>query len=346
MPTSDAVSDHPAPGQSTDAGRVRRRVFRGVPARIAFAVALVIAVTLAGMIWLLQASLSASDGRDRVAQMKLITGMLDSAFDQAGKFALALAETTARRGDIGAALAAGDRASLQQLSASAYDYLKRQAGIQIFGYHNRDIRYLLRMHKPETFNDDISAFRSMVVAANRTRRAQTGVEIGIAGIGVRGIAVVNAGDTFAGTMEVGLDIRPILDLVKASTNANLAVVIVPSLSGVAIDDKMPRFGDLALAVSTDDELFAGLLKTSRVPPTRDLQISQARVDGRAYNMAIEPLVDFSGRLVGMTIALKDDMRGGARTRTELWVVALCGAIIAYVVFAVLFQNVMARRGDA
>lgn len=229
MSSSTAAPDLSSP--ATGAGRVRRLVFRGVPARVALAVASIIAITLAGMIWLLQASLNDSDSRDRVAQMKLITGMLDSAFDQAGKFALALAETTARRADVGAALATGDRAGLQQMSASTYDYLKRQAGIQIFGYHSRDIRYLLRMHKLDTFNDDISAFRSMVVAANRTRRAQTGVEIGVAGIGVRGIAVVNSGDTFAGTMEVGLDIRPILDLVKASTNANLAVVIVPSLSG-------------------------------------------------------------------------------------------------------------------
>lgn len=338
---AEAVSDNPP-----EAHHRLHAIFRGVPGRIALAAGCVIAATFAGMIWLLQTSLSEAGNRDRVAQMKLITGTLDSAVDQAGKFALALAETTARRGEIGAALAAGDRDALQRLSASAYDYLKRQAGIQIYGYHSKDIRYLLRMHKVEAFNDDISGFRPMVVAANRSRRAQTGVEIGIAGIGVRGIAVVNNGDDMVGTMEVGLDIRPILDLVKASTNADLAVIIVPSLSGVALDEKLPRFGDLALAVSTDDELFTRLLKGGTVPPTRDLQIGQQRIDGRAFNTAVQPLVDFSGRLVGMTIALKDDPRTGARTRTELWVAALCGGIIAYVVFAVLLQAALARRRGA
>lgn len=329
---------------SHPAGARRSGLFRGPAAWIALAVALVIATTLAGMIWLLEASLNEAGGRDRDVQMKLVSGALDSAFDQAGKFALALAETTARRADIAAALATEDRAALQRLSQGAYDYLKLQAGIQIYGYHSKDIRYLLRMHNLATFNDDISGFRQMVVAANRSRRAQTGVEIGIAGIGVRGVAVVNLGNEMAGTMEVGLDIGPILDLVKASTNADIAVIIVPSMSGVALDQKLPRFGDLALAQSTDDDLFKTFLQNNRVPPTRDLQIGEQRINGRSFSIVTQPLVDFSGRLVGMTIALKEDSHAEARrARTELWVAALCGGIIAFVVFAVMLQSAFARR---
>ncbi len=346
MSSPDAASGMEAPlasaSGSVGSGHVGR--FCGPAARIALAVTLVIAATLAGMIWLLEASLDEAGGRDRDVQMKLVSGALDSAFDQAGKFALALAETTARRADIAAALATEDRAALQRLSQGAYDYLKLQAGIQIYGYHSKDIRYLLRMHNLATFNDDISGFRQMVVAANRSRRAQTGIEIGIAGIGVRGVAVVNLGTEMVGTMEVGLDIGPILDLVKASTNADIAVIIVPSMSGVAVDQKLPRFGDLALAQSTDDELFKTFFQKVRVTPTRDLQISEQRIDGRPFNVVTQPLVDFSGRLVGMTVALKEDPRAvSRRTRTELWAAALCGGILAYVVFAVLLQSALARR---
>jgi hypothetical protein len=319
----------------------------GVAARIAAAAAVVIVVAFAFMLWLLQASQTAIDGRDRAAQMTLISGALSGAFDQAGKFALALAETTARRDDIGAALAAGDRAGLQRLSQAPYDYLKHQAGIQIYGFHSADIRYLLRMHKVESSGDDISGFRAMVVAANKSRRAQTGLEIGIAGIGVRGVAVVNHGNQFSGTMEVGLDVKPILDLVKASTNADIAVIIVPSMSGMALDDKMPRFGDLNLAMSTDDDLFTSLLKNASIRPTRDIQISEQQIDKRAYNTVTQPLVDFSGRLVGMTIAVTENTRAASRrVRTELWVVAGCGGILAYVAFAVLFRMALRRRRSA
>ncbi|MDJ1158952.1 cache domain-containing protein [Chelatococcus sp. SYSU_G07232] len=321
-----------------------RRFLGGTAAAVALAVAVVLVLAFGGMLRLLEGAELEANAHDRAVQMKLVSGALASSFDQAAKFALALAETTARRADVAAALAAEDREALQRLSQGPYDYLKRQAGIQIYGYHSKDIRYLLRMHKPESFGDDIAGFRPMVVAANRTRRAQTGVEIGIAGIGLRGIAVVNHGGEMAGTMEVGLDMRPILDLVKASTNADIAVIVVPSLGGIALDDKTPRFGDLNLAMSTDDELFASLLKKSRIRPTRDIEIGEERIDGRAFSMVTQPLVDFSGRLVGLTIALKDDPRAASRrTHTELWVVALCGGILAFVVFSVLFQVALARR---
>lgn len=329
---------------SVSSSAAGRGLIGGSAGRIALAVTAVIVAAFAAMIWLLQASLNEVGSRDRAAQMRLVGGALDSAFDQVGKFALALAETTARRADIGAALAASDRATLQQLSQAPYDYLKRQAGIQIYGFHSADIRYLLRMHKLESFNDDISGFRQMVVAANRSKRPQTGVEIGIAGIGVRGVAVVSHSNGFVGTMEVGLDIQPILDQVKATTNADIAVVIVPSMSGVALDEKMPRFGDLNLAMSTDDDLFAALLRTSQVRPTRDIQIGDRRIGARTYSMATQPLVDFSGRLVGMTIALKEDTATASRrVGTELWVIAACGGILAFVVFAVLFHTSFPRR---
>jgi hypothetical protein len=309
----------------------------------ALGVAFVIAVTLGSMLWLLQSSLRTVESRDRSTQMKLVSAALTTAFDQAGRFALAIAETTARRDAVAAALAARDRVSLQRLSQAAFDYLRLQSGVQIYGYHDKDLRYLLRMHRPETFDDDISAFRSMVVAANRSARAQTGIEIGIAGIGVRGIAVVNQGQDMVGTMEVGLDLKPILELVKATNNADIAVIIVPSMSGVALDDKMPRFGDLALAMSTDDSLFASLLSGGRVRPTRDVDVAEQRIDGRAYDMVTQPLVDFSGRLIGMTIALKDNPHLDARRiGKELWVMALCGAILSFVAFAVLFRAATSR----
>jgi hypothetical protein len=319
----------------------------GVASRIALTVAAAIALAFTGMLWLLQVSQNAVDSRDRAAQMTLIGGALTSAFDQAGKFAIALAETVARREAIGTALAAGDRDALQRLSQGTYDYLKRQSGVQIFGFHSSDIRYLLRMHKVESFGDDISGFRAMVVAANKSRRAQTGLEIGIAGIGVRGVAVVDRGSEFVGTMEVGVDVKPILDLVKASTNADIAVIIVPSMSGVALDDKMPRFGDLNLAMSTDDDLFAALLKNGTIRATRDVQIAEQQIGKRAYNMVTQPLVDFSGRLVGMTIAVTEDKRAASRrVQIELWVIAGCGSILAYVVFAVLFHTALRRRRSA
>ena len=55
----------------------------------------------------------------------------------------------------------------------------------------------------------------------------------------------------------------------------------------------------------------------------------------------QPLVDFSGKLVGTVLMLKEETRSDwRRLSTELWVIALCGGILAFVGFLVLSR---ARR---
>jgi hypothetical protein len=345
--TPPAAESGPSTLVAAASGRTGSR--RG-PYWIAPFVALALGAVLAAMVWLQMRTQDEADSRDRDTRMRLVAGTLEGAFDHAGKFALSLAEATARRPDIADALAAGDRVRLQALSQGPYDYLSRQAGVQIYGYHTLDLRYLLRMHRLDAFGDDISGFRPMVVAANRGGRAQTGFEIGIAGLGIRGVALVERGVASTdrnrqaiGTMEVGLDVRPILDLVKASTNADVAVVIAPAMVGIALDPKLPRFGDLVLALSTDDDLFGSLLKTTRPRALRDVQVGTQEIDGRRFSMVSQPLVDFSGRLVGMTIALEEMTNTRGRLRTELIVMALCGGIVTWIVFAVLFRSSLARR---
>lgn len=302
----------------------------------ALAPALLIALILGGMLWHQHDSLERSAERDRMTQMRLVGSLLGANFDQASKFSLALAETFARNPQIREALAAGDRRQLEALSQDAWQFLNRQAGVQIFGYHSRDLRYLLRMHRPDQYGDDISAFRAMVVAANRLRRAQTGVEIGIAGIGIRGVAPIEQGGALIGSVEAGLDIRPLLELVKSSTNAEIAVVAAHSLSGVALDPKLPAIGDLTIMASTSEALFAGFLRAFPTKPLRDVDIGTRRFEGRAYGVMKQPLVDFSGRLIGMTIMIKEEPHSDRRRlMTELWVVALCGGILAFVGFLVL-----------
>lgn len=311
---------------------------------LAAPVALVIGATLYAMLALQNGAQEEFVVRDRHAQMRLVGASITAAFDQAGKFALSLAESTARRPDVAAPLEAGDRAKLQALSQGAYDYLAKQAGVQIYGYHSPDIRYLLRMHRPDLSGDDISGFRPMVVAANKLRRAQSGVEIGVAGIGIRGIALVEKGEKLLGTMEVGLDIKPIVETVKSTTNADVAVVVVPGLAGVALDPKLPTNNGMTLALSTDDDLARALLKGVMLRITKEIQVLSIAVEGRSYSMISIPLVDFSGKQVGATIALKPySERETHRIATELWVSAIVGGILAYAVFAVLFSFACTRR---
>jgi hypothetical protein len=310
----------------------KRLLIAGLPA-------LLVALVLGAMLWHQHRSLDQAASQSREAQMRLVGGLLESSFDQAAKFSLSLAESFARNDQIRDALVAGDRARLQALSTEAYSYLSRQAGVQIFGYHSKDLRYLLRMHRPDQHGDDISSFRAMIVAANRLQRAQTGVEIGVAGIGIRGVAVVQNGSGLLGTMEVGLDLRPLIELVKTTTNSEIAVLSGASLTGVALDPKLPAVGEFTVMASTDEPLFLALLRSQTVRPLRDVEIGQRQVGERSYAFMSQPLVDFSGKLVGTVLMMKEDTGSQwRRLGTELWVIALCGGILSFIGFLVLARH--------
>jgi len=310
---------------------------------------LAIGLTLGGMLLLLFRALDEVDQRDRAAQMVAASQAVTAALEQAGRFALAQAEMQARRADVAAALAAGDATALMGLSAAGYEYLNTQAGVNIYGYHTADMRYLLRVHRKRVGSDgdDISRRRPMVLSANKSRQPQLGLEIGVTGIpAVRGITTVQRDGQFVGTMEVGMDLLPIIERIKVAINADVAVILSQSLAGMqASKDSGEVFGDLILSASTDNALFARLLQAKAVPVTRDTRIVQAQVHGVNHSVVIQPLTDFSGRVVGSLVAVKDFSAQQAQirqTRTDLTVAALCGGVLAFVLFAVLCRASVAR----
>jgi hypothetical protein len=289
--------------------------------------------------------------RDRDNQMGAVSQAITAALDQAGRFALTQAETTARRASVARALAAGNRAELIELTGSAYAYLKSQ-GVPVFGFHAADMTYLLRLHLPDKFGDDLTKIRPMVLAANKSRRSQVGLEIGVAGTFVRGIAVIHDGDRFVGTVEAGLNLEPILEQVKALTNADIAVVLSQSLAdlpprGAAGSGASEQFGDLIALASTDTPLFNDLLRDGAIRLARTREVSARQIQGASGAVLVQPLIDFSGRMIGNIAAVKTFPAQGAalqRTRTELIAAALIGAIIAFVAFAVM-ARMSAKRSE-
>lgn len=326
------------------AALVSRLGFRVV---IAAATTAVIAATFVAMLALQFSKQDDLAAEDRATQMRAASQALTSAMDQASRFALAQAETIARRTAVQKALAAGDRAALAQLSAGTWEYLRDQTGVTIFGYHSADMRYLLRVHKPESFGDDISTQRPMVLAANKTRRAQVGLEIGVSGIvGIRGVTVVRDGEALAGTMEVGLDLQPILERVKAVTNTDLAVVLSRSLAGL---EAKGASGDLTIAASTDQPRFTDLVRSGAIRIARETDVRSLPLDGVDGALLVQPLVDFSGRLVGDLVAVQSFPEQAARARrmrTDLTVAAIVGGILAFVLFSVLAFGVARNPEDA
>lgn len=336
--TTTVIEDEP-PSRPALLERLRSRL------AISIGTAVVIAATLGAMLHLAVSAQREIAREDRLARMRATGQALTSAIDRAGRFALAQAETTARRPAVQKALAIEDRAALGELSEGPWAYLKEQSGVTIYGYHSADMRYLLRVHKPESHGDDVSRQRPMVLAANKSGRSQVGIEIGVTGlVGVRGVAPIRLGDRLVGTMEVGLDLQPILDQVRAATNTDLAVVLSRSLAGLPAADGAA--GDLMITATTDPVRFLEALRAGRLPIVRETEIGSLAGGDVEDALLRMPLVDFSGRLVGNLLlhaAFPEQAAQERRISTDLSVVAIVGGILAFAVFSVLAFGVVGRR---
>lgn len=114
-----------------------------------------------------------------------------------------LATQASRDPDAVAAIAARDRAALLALTKPGFDELKKSYGIAQYQWHLVPATSFLRVHKPEQFGDDLSAFRATVVEANQTKKLVSSPEGGVAGLGVRAVAPVFADGKHLGSVEFG-----------------------------------------------------------------------------------------------------------------------------------------------
>jgi methyl-accepting chemotaxis protein len=103
--------------------------------------------------------------------------------------ALSIARYVAASPGVADALAAGDRAKLSALTLPTFDVLKADGANQ-FQFHLPPATSFLRVHAPAQFGDDLSAFRHTVVQTNRDNKPVSGLEGGVAGLGVRGVTPV------------------------------------------------------------------------------------------------------------------------------------------------------------
>lgn len=86
------------------------------------------------------------------------------------------------------AMTEGDRETLAEMFLPGFDTMRDAWDVRQFQFHLPPATSFLRVHKPEKFGDDLSGFRQTVLDANRDSRPVTGLEKGVAGLGVRGVA--------------------------------------------------------------------------------------------------------------------------------------------------------------
>ena len=105
------------------------------------------------------------------------------------------------------AMADGDRDTLGVEFLDGFNSLMSGYDVRQFQFHTPPATSFFRVHKPEKFDDDLSSFRNTVLMANKEKTVVSGLEAGVAGIGIRGMAPVSYEGRHLGTVEFGLSLH-------------------------------------------------------------------------------------------------------------------------------------------
>ena len=251
---------------------------------------------------------------------KIMNKSLDAEFRRAE----AMARLVALQTGLGKALAERDRETLARELVPAMKTLKEEYGARQFQFHTAPAISFLRVHKPEKFGDDLSGFRKTVVAANSAKKPVMGLEVGVAGLGIRGVVPVFSGDTHAGSVEFGLSFgKPFFNAFKEDTGAHAALFIKRT---EGFQEFATTFGDAAKFAEADLERA---LKAETVFENSD-------VGGRNHATIMSPVKDFSGDTIGVAVISQDRTTFDAQQARALYLSVGLGTAAILITALVLF----------
>jgi len=142
------------------------------------------------------------------------------------------------RDDVKEAFAKRDRKKLYNLLKEKYQILKNTGYKQVH-FHTPDNHSFLRMHKPESYGDDLSAVRNTVVYVNKYHKPIHGLEIGKVLPGFRHVYPVFYQNQYIGSAEISFGVKKIESLLEKTYSFTSRFLIKKDLFDAIVfqDDK-------------------------------------------------------------------------------------------------------------
>ena len=164
--------------------------------------------------------------------------------------------------------------------------------------HDADVKSFLRAWNPNQYGDDLSSFRKSIVKVKEEKKPLITIELGRAGLVLRGIAPVMEDGEYLGSVEFIQGLNSIVKTAKKDYNVDIVVVLDKEYLGIASDLlKAPKVGEYALAIQqkATDQTFFNELSSIDPKETKTVQYS------KDYFIVSEPIVDFSNNVVGYAL---------------------------------------------
>ena len=239
-----------------------------------------------------------------------------------GRMARAMSALVAGIPQVQQSFAERDREALHELFVPGFAKLKSEYGVRQFQFHEPPATSFLRVHKPAKFGDDLSSFRFTVIEANQAKKAIQGLEVGVAGLGVRGLVPVSYEGRHVGSVEFGMSF------------------------GQAFFDEYAKLHhvDLELYIDRDGQfdLFASTMKDNKLVSTEELRkiqpgkhlFDQGDFAGKPVSYYAASVSNYSGEPIGVLVLAKDRSEF-ASAFTTLSTLVLGLGLLSVVVIGVL-----------
>ncbi|WP_368226827.1 methyl-accepting chemotaxis protein [Aeromonas sp. R1-1] len=232
----------------------------------------------------------------------------------------------AQRPDAAKAVADKDWQTLANLFDPLWPAIKAQ-GIEQFQFHLPPATSLYRVHKPEKHGDDLSAIRPTVVEVNREHYAVGGLEIGVAGTGLRGVVPVTFNGQPVGSVEFGraLDEKLFGQLLDKQVQLAIYLFEQGKLVTLVGTSRLGEVMEWYQPVLAGEERFVNMTQQGS-----DLLVMAA------------PLRDYSGKAVGIIELTRDHSLVAADLARQGWqmaIISLVGVLVIAMVMALVLNRI-------
>jgi HAMP domain-containing protein len=227
------------------------------------------------------------------------------------------------------AFSLGERQQLISEFSPVFNTLKKDYGIAQFQYHLPLATSFLRLHQIEKYGDDLTEIRQTVVTTNKMKVGTRGIEVGRGGLGLRGVMPVTYQGKHVGSVEFGGELAPAIDEAKQVSDIEIGVVLSLTAESAAWPEwqsRSKKIGEYVLFYSTKSDLTNKFITPSILSDAQKngdkMVIFSQSIDGRYYHIALSPLKDYSGKIIGYLSIFKDNSELVSKIRLLFFVTVL------------------------
>ena len=204
--------------------------------------------------------------------------------------ALSLADSVAAIPDVQKAFGQRDRGALAAHFVPGFSMMKQEHGVRQFQFHTPPATSFLRVHKPEKYGDDLSGFRNTVLKTNAEKLKISGLEVGVAGLGMRGVTPVYYEEKHVGSVEFGLSFgQAFFEHFTKNTGTKAALLI----------NRDGEFDPFASTFPEGSLTFSAEMLSAAM--SEDVFLPTLAIEKISYALMARPVYDFSGKALGVVI---------------------------------------------